>query len=62
MQILTDSLEVVRAMCCVTDASTLIKNVVVDILDLVPCFDFINALKATRRDVRCTHKLARRRL
>lgn len=62
VQILTDSLEVVNALCKVEDANSSIKNIVLDILDVVSLFDFVSVSKATRQDVKNAHNLARSRL
>lgn len=42
IQILTDSFEVVKALCCIRNANVATRNVVLDILDIVSSFDYVN--------------------
>lgn len=51
IQILTDSFEVVKALCCIRNANDAIRNVVLDILDIVSYFDYVNVIMATRQRV-----------
>lgn len=62
MQILTDSLEVVHAVCNVVDVNVFIRNVIKDILDIVCSFDYVIVSTATCQDVRNVHNLAQNRL
>lgn len=62
LQILTDSLEVVHALSRLEDANYSIRNIVLDIMDILSYFDHVYVIKATRQDVRPAHNLARSRL
>jgi len=62
LQILIDSLEVVHALSRLEDANYSIRNIVLDIMDILSYFDHVYVIKATRQDVRPAHNLARSRL
>jgi len=48
IKILTNSLEVVQALCCISNASMFIRNVVLDILETMSSFDYVCVVKATQ--------------
>ncbi len=60
--ILTDSLEVVRALSDISCANVSFRNVILDVLDIISSFDYVSITKATRQDVKNAHNLARSRI
>jgi len=60
--LLTDSLEVVCALSNVNCANVSIRNVILDILDVVLSLDYVNVTKAIRQDIKDAHNLAWSRL
>lgn len=52
----------VHALCCCSNVHITIKNIALDILDILKAFEYVSVVKAARRDVKLVHNLAQSRL